>query len=807
MLRVSNQVLSLITLLLFAAWAHGQTIPAFSGASGPGGSATGGRGGDVYRVTTLDADKSGLVPGSLQYGINNAPVAGRTIVFDVGGTIYLDGLTANDRLRYGKANITVAGQTAPGAGITIAGTGTKWTGDNIVLRNITIRPNRNSSGTTHDAFDLQVKNSILDHVSATWHTDEGISITDAGANSTIQYSLVGEGLNYVGHSYGAIIATEVDGSNYSYNHNYFAHNNSRLPRLGSEIGATGAVLDWSNNVVYNWQSRAGYSGTNQNSRSNFIGNYYIKGQNNGVRAFDGGDDLVGYTQIYQSTDPALANKFDDDKDNVLHDGIIFGPSTTLPNSSGQKAYSGDMTFVSTPFSVAGAGPYETADVALDRVLAYGGANWTSRNPIDQRIFDSVFTNTGRIINDLSSGVQVAEWEAVLAERPDGQGLAPFSRPADWDVDGDGMPGYWELEHGLDPHVANNNGDFDLDGYTDLEEYINEIAEWPAPQAIVFNAATNGRYAQITNWDTLWQPSKFDTAVINQGTVTVDAVGQHAGNLILGTNSGGDPTFDITSGWIKVEDAPHGLSDGRTVIGDHVDATATLNLSGGMLRSVTLDKNANSTFNFIGGVLSADTIGFDLENNGGTIAPGTSIGTTAVLGNLNLNAGVLAIELASPTSADLVTVTGTFNLGGDLNVSLLEGFTPSGGSWVIANASNFSGDFDSVTPGFAVSVEGSDLVLSVAAALPGDYNADGVVNTSDYTVWRDNLGAPAGTLVNDTVGGAIGLAQYNLWKSNFGQLAASGAAVITNGTVPEPTTRLLLLAAIGVLRFRYCIGKP
>ena len=193
-------------------------IPAFPGAQGPGATATGGRGGDVYHVTTLDADKSGVVAGSLQHGINIAPSSGRTIVFDVGGTIYLDGLTANDRLRYGKANITIAGQTAPGPGITIAGTGSKWTGENIILRNITIRPNRNSNGTTHDAFDLQVKNSILDHVSATWHTDEGISITDSGVNSTVQYSLIGEGLNYAGHSYGSIVATEVDGTHYSFNH-------------------------------------------------------------------------------------------------------------------------------------------------------------------------------------------------------------------------------------------------------------------------------------------------------------------------------------------------------------------------------------------------------------------------------------------------------------------------------------------------------------------------------------------------------------------------------------------------------------
>jgi hypothetical protein len=215
-----RQFLCVATLVMGCCWGYpADAIPAFSGAQGPGAIATGGRGGDVYHVTMLDPDKSGLLAGSLQYGINTAPASGRTIVFDVGGTIFVDGQTANDTLRYGKANITIAGQTAPGPGITIAGTGTKWTGDNMILRNITIRPNRNSSGTTFDAFSLQLKNSIVDHVSASWFTDEGISQTDAGHTTTVQYSLVNEGLNYAGHSFGSIISTEVDGAENSFNHN------------------------------------------------------------------------------------------------------------------------------------------------------------------------------------------------------------------------------------------------------------------------------------------------------------------------------------------------------------------------------------------------------------------------------------------------------------------------------------------------------------------------------------------------------------------------------------------------------------
>lgn len=793
----AKSVLALVLLGLLSPPSRAQ-LPAFPGAQGPGATATGGRGGDVYHVTTLDADKNGTVVGSLQYGINNAPASGRTIVFDVGGTIYQDGLTSNDRLRYGKANITIAGQTAPGPGITIAGTGTKWTGENIILRNLTIRPNRNSNGTTHDAFDLQVKNSILDHVSATWHTDEGISITDSGINSTIQYSLIGEGLNYEGHSYGSIIATEINGTHYSFNHNYYAHNNSRLPRLGSELGSTGAVLDWSNNVVYNWQSRAGYSGTNQNSRSNFIGNYYIKGPNNGTTAFRGGDDLTGYTQVYQSTDPALANKFDDDKDNQLHDGIIFGPSTTLPNSSGQKAYSGDLTFVSTPFTVTGAGLYETADDALDRVLAYGGANWSNRNPIDQRIFDSAPTGTGGIINDLSSGVQAFEWATVLSQRPDAGGNAPFTRPADWDLDGDGLPGAWEVEHGLDPLVANHNGDFDADGYTDIEDYINELAAWPAPQPLVFTGGTNQRYAQITNWQIPWQPSKYDEAHLNNGTVVIDAVGQHAGNLILGANPGDNATLNITAGWIKVEDASEGLSDGVTMIGAEAGATATLNLTGGKLRTKALMKGAGGAFNFTGGILSADLVTFDFTNQGGTIAPGEGVsgdsaGTTHVMGDLILNSGSLEIEIdgSGVGEFDRLEIDAAAMLGGTLQVTLLDGYDlASDTQWEVLNIGGTqSGQFDGLGEGALVADlgrelfitytagDGNDVALYTLAGLAGDFDDDGSVTGSDFLSWQQN----------QSVG------DFTDWNANYGQTPSPSTTA-----VPEPATCVLLaIAFLGI----------
>jgi hypothetical protein len=83
---------------------------------------------------------------------------------------------------------------------------------------------------------------------------------------------------------------------------------------------------------------------------------------------------------------------------------------------------------------------------------------------------------------------------------------------------------------------------------------------------------------------------------------------------------------------------------------------------------------------------------------------------------------------------------------------------------------------------------------VSTTLPGDYNQDGTVNAADYTVWRNNLGAPAGTLPNDVDGGAIGTAQYATWKANYGLTPSSGAGAAMHAAVPEPATVLLMMLA-------------
>ncbi|HEX4412932.1 MAG TPA: hypothetical protein VH107_04835, partial [Lacipirellulaceae bacterium] len=400
------------------------------------------------------------------------------------------------------------------------------------------------------------------------------------------------------------------------------------------------------------------------------------------------------------------------------------------------------------------------------------------------------------------------------------GATPTTRPANWDSDNDGMPDNWELAHGLNPHsTADFKLDADGDGYVNLQEYPDEIGAFPAPTPITYVGAANGptaRYALITNWKTSdyttadsptttfagsnWQPSRFDEARINSGTVVVDAVGQHAGTLYVGGIT--NPTLVVSSGWLKVE---------NDIIIGGFGVSGELNLTGGKLRAKTISRPSGS-FNFSGGELSADTINFSLTNNGGSLSPGDSIGATEsnapptyigqthVVGDLILAAGAVHLELASISSFDKLIVDGTAALGGDLLISPINGFTPANGnSWQIITAAGFSGHFSTITAGYSVQQQGNNLVLFFGTPLlAGDYDGNGIVDSRDYVVWREAL-ATGGTLQNETASpGVVDQADYDAWRADFGATAGSGSSSSAQGAaIPEPS-------AIGICGALTCL---
>jgi len=237
---------------------------AFPGAEGFGRYANGGRGGDVYHVINLDDDGAG----SLRFGIERAS-GPRTIVFDISGNIQLE-----SRLSVKKSHITIAGQTAPGDGITLGGHAFYIDADHIIVRYIRCRFG-DTSGEQYDAISITGgSHIILDHVTASWSVDETLSCQNEDVDSlTVQWCMITESLrNSVhdkgAHGYGGIIGALRQ----SFHHNLYAHHSSRSPKV---TGRRHCEVDFRNNVIYNWVYNNCYDGTA--SYLNWANNYYKAG--------------------------------------------------------------------------------------------------------------------------------------------------------------------------------------------------------------------------------------------------------------------------------------------------------------------------------------------------------------------------------------------------------------------------------------------------------------------------------------------------------------------------------------------------
>ena len=492
--------------------------PAFPGAEGVGGFAIGGRGGDVYHVVNLN--DSG--PGSLRNGIIST-FGSRTIVFDVSGAINL-----YSPLQINNPYFTIAGQTAPGAGITIQGLtfsaetahGTLDSAHDEVVRFVRSRPGDiYAQYYQGDSFHfLGVTNSIADHISASWSLDTVLSTTYS-TNVTVQWSMIAQpldhsaypaGAGYQEHGYGSQI--RYGSGAVSYLHNLYADNYSYNPRVGDNI-----QLDFINNVVCNWGEAAGLNEDDATNNPggytnylNYRGNYFIAGSNsaNPSIAFASGVPNAAFTQIYEATNLIDTNAFNIVLDGTNTDWGMFNVSV--------GSQLGSPTPMTNGISVATNDPAFT----YEQVLAFAGASVAGataagspaagtsllRDPVDTNIVANVRNKSGQIIDFISSnsfpGVYLGtNFGATYSGYPNAagywvsQGLTNFvgvnpwpvldSAPQPLDSDGDGLPDYWEITlaatgvTSMNPNVPNNNHS-NPDGYTDLEHYINWLA---APHAL------------------------------------------------------------------------------------------------------------------------------------------------------------------------------------------------------------------------------------------------------------------------------------------------------------------------------------
>lgn len=461
-----------ISLLLFVSDVMAQ-VPAFPGAEGSGRLATGGRGGNVYEVTHLGDSGSGSIVDALSVG-------NRTIVFRVSGTIELD----EDTILEPKSNTTIAGQTAPGDGICIAGRfHIKNNVHDIIIRYIRVRVNAGAPNADGDAIDIDSgSNIIIDHVTASYARDEGISCQETSDNVTVQWCIISEGLiGSEGHSYGSLVRGDA-GDEKTYHHNLYAHNNSRNPRPGNYTNTSGDPeglhFDFRNNVVYNWDGgHPGYNADDPDttSRYNFVGNVFIRGlESSGSKAFK--EDAVD-AYAYWSGNAHGSSYGSISVPSDQWSLVTFNEFTQAQiNAYKARSYEIPMEPVTTT----------SAAQALTDVLADAGASFPSHDIIDTRIVNDVINGTGHSIYDTS-------------EQPEGGWPTLDSLPAPTDTDHDGMPDAWETSHGLNPNYAADRNNYDLDAdYTNLEVYLNgRIGSPAAPTGLT---ATAGYGIVGLDWD-------------------------------------------------------------------------------------------------------------------------------------------------------------------------------------------------------------------------------------------------------------------------------------------------------------------
>lgn len=411
-------------------------VPAFPGAEGFGRFAQGGRGGQVFLVTTLEdyARREPPIPGSLRAAC--AAQGPRTIVFAVSGTMHL-----KESLRITEPFVTIAGQTAPGDGICLADhdLSIRDTHD-VIVRYLRVRPGDVAQKELDALSVYRSQNVIIDHCSVSWSSDETLSVTGEGCtNVTVQWCFITESLNRSVHAkgehgYGSLIRTDGD---VTYHHNLYAHHKTRCPRPGTYGSERGGCLEFVNNIIYDWRSPAGYTSEDK-ATMDYIGNFLRRGPSttDKGRIFSVGG---------QGTTLYLAGNVLEGDDAGLNDNWKWIAHAELATRSAVPVTNGTVRA-------------EPATIALERVLAEGGASRPRRDAVDERIVREVRTGGGRIID---SQAEVGGWPELRSTVP----------PAD--ADRDGLPDDWERRHGLDPqNAADGAHDADADGYTTLEEYLN-----------------------------------------------------------------------------------------------------------------------------------------------------------------------------------------------------------------------------------------------------------------------------------------------------------------------------------------------
>lgn len=521
----------MLALLTVASVGAQQQLTAFPGAEGYGKFTTGGRGGVVYHVTRLDdCTDADLIPGTLRWALRTGDDTPRTIVFDTCGTIVL-----TSKLKFQYPNVTIAGQSAPGGGICIAGAPLYVCKPNVILRYLRFRTGDVMKG-DYQSLDVEnTKNVIIDHCSLTWAVEECLTMYDCDS-TTVQWSIIGEGFYSAGHKKGArSYATQWGGEHGTMHHCLITNCYNRTPRFNgvrSESNVAQAKHDhdfqvdneFVNNVVFNWGKKNSlYGGENDTTKNKvdgvcqsydhlyMVNNYFrcgpaTKAANLSSRYFVQGSKVGDWGRWYLSGNKfETGNKYNLTSKAVWQDSIL--EKVNADNMFGYVSNDNNRAF-----NLDGVSPTartyafyvlqeryatseliaETADQAFASVCQQAGVSLPRYDEEDTRLLseaagtiDPQFVGTTQPnwtgIIDSQDNISFQHTDSVYAPNDTVAHHYPFigllaGESVPVDTDGDGMPDAWETAHNLNPNDAADGNLCSLSaiaGYTNLEYYLND----------------------------------------------------------------------------------------------------------------------------------------------------------------------------------------------------------------------------------------------------------------------------------------------------------------------------------------------
>jgi len=468
-------------------------IPSFPGAEGGGQFSFGGRGGKVITVTSL-ADRG---HGTLREACEET-VGARIVVFNVAGIIHL-----KTPIIIAAPYVTIAGQTAPGDGICVAGESFWVNTHDVVVRHMRFRRGETKVERRDDAFGGNpVGNIMIDHCSCTWGLDENISfyrhMFNPGpgmkeeklptVNVTIQNTISAQALDTYNHAFGSTLG----GENCSFMRNLWANNAGRNPSIGWN-----GIFNFVNNVIYNWANRS-VDGGDYTALYNIINNYYKPGPltpkdapiGHRILKPESGRSKLGYLvfgRVYANGNIMEGN------DAVTKDNWNGGIQVEEMENTG--VYTDSMRW-NEPFPKPEF-PIMKAQDAYNFVTTNVGANIPKRDIVDEHILTQVKTGKVYYKEGLDS-VNFYQFKhrrlakdsykkGIITDIRQVGGYPEYKGKAYKDSDGDGMPDAWEKANGLNPNDPSDAiKDCTGDGYTNIEKYINGIdtkkkTDWTKPE--------------------------------------------------------------------------------------------------------------------------------------------------------------------------------------------------------------------------------------------------------------------------------------------------------------------------------------